>query len=415
VYQATGQLDRALEQAIRCRDAKPGDLELALRVIDLHLLRRDPAQAHLELQQLSGSTDAAVQALMARTYYMRGERELARGAALEALQSDAISLSARLSVQNTLGKLLLEDGDEGGARALFADNLERARSASLMEQATLAMVQLGLIELEQERFDEAETWYRQALEQASASGEHRLRGACLQHLGVIAERRCAYDQALSLYQDAVNTWKQAWLRTYLAWVALDLGQLYVRLGHVERGRTMAELSERMADTEPPLRVRINRALLRGRIAARECHHGEAEVWFRQAEELAQTAGEHDRILESQLDLCELRLDQGQASEVIQRLAAPWTGHGSLGLRRQLLRRLLILGRAQITLAQMVPARSVLIEALELADALPDPEAAWQSRYLLALVSRTEGREAETRRLLSRAATLEAGVRAQIPP
>ena len=458
VCQVTGQLDRALQHAERCREARPDDREAALRVINLQLLRRDLAAARAELGQIQADQpDPALLALSARVHYLAGERDQARvtarqgiallhpacrcripqhpvrdartgtpprrGArnAIELLQPE--DLLSRLSLQNTLGKLLLEDGETEGARALFSDNLERSRSASMAEEATLAMIQLGLIELEQDRFEQAELHYRQALEQAADAGEHRLRGACLQHLGVIAERRCAYGQALELYQEAVNVWKQAWLRSYLAWVAVDLGQLYLKLGQVERARAMAELSERMADADPPLRTRINRALLRGRIAARECHYAEAEVWLRQAEELATTGDEHERRLESQLELCELRLEQGLPGQALEDLAQAGSqaggehergGRTSFGTRHLHLRSLLIQGRACMALDQTARARAALAEALELSDQLPDPEAIWQSRYLLALVSRAEGREADARRLLSRAADAEARVRQQIP-
>ena len=418
VLRLAGRLDRALEYARRCLEARPDDTDAALVLVDLHLLRRDPAAARDELERIERRAGASLDkeelarllALTARACYQAGDRRAAREAATRGLALDP-AVRQRVSLQNTLGKLSLEDGETDQARALFVDNLERSRAAGLSVDAALAEIQLGLIELEGHAFDEAERRYCRALELTRAMGEHRLQGACLQHLAVIAERRGAYDLALARYQEAVTLWKQAWLRGYLAWVALDLGRLYLRLGHVERARAMAALSERMESAEVPLRGRINRALLHGCIARHECHYGEAEARFRQAEELALSGEQVERQLEAQLELAELRLEQGLPGEALALLAARVCPPAAEHLQ---LRALLLQGRALLASERFAEARGPLAEALERGDQLPDPEVAWQSRYLLSRVARQQGREAEARRLLARAATLEADLRQRVP-
>jgi transcriptional regulator with GAF, ATPase, and Fis domain/Tfp pilus assembly protein PilF len=411
LYQVTGQLDRALAHALRCRELEPDRTAATLRVVDLHLLRRDHAAAGRELEALEGSPaehEAEILALAARAHYAAGERDLALAATERGLAAPRSSVRVRLSLQNTHGHLLLERGEHDQACSLFLENLEQARAGGLREEAALAMIQLGLIGLEAGDLDLAERWYQQALEQVSSLGEHRLRGACLQHLGVVAERRCRYDEALAHYQQAVGVWKQAWLRSYLGWVAVDLGKLYHKLGHLERARAMAELSDRLAEVEPSAQLRINRATLRARIARQECRYSDAESCLDQAWKLAVETGSGEQERAVLLERADLSLEQDRPEQTLDQLGAG--GDGYTQIRTHLLR-----GRALLSLDRSAEARAELSEALEQADRLAHPETAWQAAFLLSVVAAKEQREVDSRRLLARAETLEARVRAHVPP
>jgi transcriptional regulator with GAF, ATPase, and Fis domain/tetratricopeptide (TPR) repeat protein len=426
VYEVVGQLDRALEHARRHRQEAQDDPEASLRIVHLELQRRNLSAARRELdglQQLAGEDStltARIVAEAAWAHYLAGEKEAAQQAAERGLELCACAgagaaeeqlVRARLRLQNTLGKIRLEAKQHEAAQALFLDNLALARTTDLTADAVLALIQLGLLGLEQGDFEGAERWYGEALRLAESIGEHRLRGGCLQHLGVIAERRCEYGRALDLYQEAVNVWKKAWLRSYLAWVALDLGKLYAKLGDVERATAMADLFQRLGDAEAEAAAQANLELLRGQIARLECRFQEAAERFVRAGRMSADTGGTERELTAQLELAATHLEQGRPEQALATLPAEPAVQSRPGPR---LRTVLLAGRAELELDQVARAKQLLGEALELSDEAQDLESAWQARHFLAAVAREEGRSAEAKRLLREAAAIEARIRETVP-
>jgi DNA-binding NtrC family response regulator/tetratricopeptide (TPR) repeat protein/Mrp family chromosome partitioning ATPase len=428
VYEVTGELDQALHYTELAREQDPADPEVSLRIAHLHLIRGDFAAARAELGALrqilpeQAGVDTRLRARVladsAWAQYMAGDPDSAvatatSGLSLVALQdSDAEELATvQMSLRNTLGKIDLESGRYEQCREHFLDNLSWAQTAGLPSEEVRALVQLGQTSLQTGDYDRAAEWYQQARELAEAIGDQRFLGACLQHLGVLAERRRDYRQALDLYQRAVAAWKKVGHRSYLAWVGLDLGKLYLRLGDLPRATAMADLADRMADSEPPLATRINLELLRGRIALSECRYKEATERFIRARDLASGAGQSERALRSLLDLVTLQLTQERFEEARSLLAR------EVGLPEQRslrLKALLLWARAESRTGEASAARNHLGEALELSEALQDPESAWQVRFLLSRVASEQGRHAEAGRLLREAATGERRVRATVP-
>jgi DNA-binding NtrC family response regulator/tetratricopeptide (TPR) repeat protein len=419
VYEVTGKLDRALRHAEERRAQQPDDPEWGLRIAHLHLARGDFAAARLELGKLQDTGldgELAVRVLADRAWaqYLAGENDAAVASAEESLGrcDDTENLSPiRISLKNTLGKVYLEQDRYDDARALFLANLDEARASGLPAEEVRALVQLGQTSLQLGNHDHAEDWYRQARELAAAIGEHRYLGACLQHLGVLAERRRDYGRALELYQDAVSAWKRVGHRSYLAWVGIDLGKLYLQLGDVARATAMADLADRLSDSEPPVATRVNLELLRGRIAAHECRFVEARRRFTNASELARGAGQPEREARALLDLAALALDRGQIDEAFDVLFAKLRPLNQGGLR---ISSALLQARTQIERGELDSARSLLADALEQSDLQNDGESSWQARFLLSTVARRQGRSAEARRRLKEAASLEARVRGTVP-
>jgi DNA-binding NtrC family response regulator/tetratricopeptide (TPR) repeat protein len=428
VYEVTGDLDQALHHSERAREQNPADPEVSLRIAHLHLIRGDFAAARAELgalrqllpEQAGGDTRlrARVLADSAWAQYMAGDPDSAVATAESGLtlvvQPDGCAeelATVQMSLRNTLGKIDLERGRYEQCREHFLNNLSWAQTAGLPSEEVRALVQLGQTSLQTGDYDRAAEWYQQARELAETIGDQRFLGACLQHLGVLAERRRDYRQALDLYQRAVAAWKKVGHRSYLAWVGLDLGKLYLRLGDLPRATAMADLADRMADSEPPLATRINLELLRGRIALSECRYKEATERFIRARDLASGAGQSERALRSLLDLVTLQLTQERFEEARSLLAR------EVGLPEQRslrLKALLLWARAESRTGEASAARNHLAEALELSEALQDPESAWQVRFLLSRVASDQGRNAEAGRLLREAATGERLVRATVP-
>ncbi|MCA9669346.1 MAG: sigma 54-interacting transcriptional regulator [Myxococcales bacterium] len=423
LYQLTGQLDLALEQAEKLRLDDPG-ADAALRVAKLNVLRGDVAAARAVLDELDALAEqkslcgARVLAARAEAGHLAGASEAAREAANlglelfeQTLQGSSIDEArVQLQLRNTLGLIELDADNFDAARALFLANLEQASQTGLASEEVRAMVQLGLTGMRCGEYAEAERYYLGARRLAQQVGEHRYLGVCHQHLGVLAERRRDYGRALECYQDAVNVCKKLGHRGYLAWLGLDLGKLYLDLGDVARASAMIALATRLGDREPPLAMRINLETLRGRVAASQCRYGEAEQRLERAQQLASSAGHGERATRALLYRVELLLTRGEHRAAADLLDS--SGMPASGLTR--LRALLLRGTARRHAGALEAARMDLAAALELGEALEDSEAAWEASFQLSRLARAQGRDAEAARLLSEAARGESHVRASVP-
>ena len=377
----------------------------------LATLRRD-------LLQLAGHQRAQVHALLAEATHLAGNPDEARHrvaeglAALEAAQSAEARAGARLrcELQNRALQLALEAGDALGAYQLALDNLALAKQGELVDQEVLALLQLGQLRLRHGDHRVAETRYRSALALAEESGDQRRQAICLQHLAITAERRCAYREAVLYYQRSVAVLKKLGHRSYLAWVALDLGKLYLDLGDVPRGQAMVELGERLIDPQPPATTRAALELLKGRIARSRCRFDSAEQRMLEALRIAEEAGLSTPAIRCRLELVELSLElgaAGQAARQLKRIGEPQQPS-------QLMQALLLRGRVALDWGKLGEATTYLSRARDLADSLAAEEGRWKSRYLLALVARRRRATADARRLIVEASEIEHTLRQRVP-
>ena len=423
MHEITGRVDRALQYAEMLRQQLPGDVEVELRIAHLHLLKYDHVsmrevlsglQAKPERWQDDAVLPIRIKATTAQAMYLAGATEEATAACeqgLELCQNQEQRLAVALEqdrLRNILGIILLDRGDFHRAERLFTDNLDLARAMGRQPEELKALGQLGLTAMKRDDYGRAEAWYREARTMAEAMGEHRLLGICLQHLGVLEERRRSYARALELYQRSVAVLKKTGHRSYLCWVALDLGKLYLKLGDLSRADTMMELSARLNDADPPLARQINVLLLQGKIAQQRCRYREAARSISSALELAREAGHEERLARAQLDMANLSMERGEYRPALKLLGAPPTG-GVLRVEGLLLR-----AQGELELDRPEAARVDLLEVLELNETLDDPEAAWQVRYLLSVAAEKLGRPAEQRRWIKDARSAEIASRAAVP-
>ena len=328
LYELIGDYGRALDVVGRIADRQPSPQALG-RVGHLHLLRGDLAAARTALAAAqtaaedSGDLAAHVQILadLAEAHFLAGAHEEAQRAgraALELGQDREDARRAVIAARNSLGKVYLEKGDYARAAQHFDDNLADAAAHGLLFEVSRAHINAGIAALRRGDSDDAEAHYRAGLAAAREHGDVRHRAFCLQNLGVLAQWRRDYTAALRYYQEAVSAFKRIGHRPWLAWVALDIGDLYLCLGDAERSSAMVVLADRLgADVAT---TSVIRETLRGRILLDRGDLPAARVCLAAALEAGRRIDNKDELSRTLLALARVEIVASDPEAALDRLA-----------------------------------------------------------------------------------------------
>jgi DNA-binding NtrC family response regulator/tetratricopeptide (TPR) repeat protein len=420
LHQLTGDYGRALEVVARVAGRRPGDARVLARIGHLTLMRGDFAAARVALQdarrlaEASGDRPAQVQILadLAECHFLDGQKHdaLAIGGAAVALAGDDPEAArGRMAARNSLGKVNLEHGDYQQAAQLFAQNLQEARASGLLFDVSRAHINLGICALRRGDDAAAETSYRAGLAAAREHGDVRHRAFCLQNLGVLAQWRRDYAAALHHYQDAAQAFKRLGHRPWLAWVAIDLGDLYLGLGDTERGAVMADLAERLLGDVPTAKVILDN--LRGRIALDTGDLPRARALLETALETARRIGNKDELSLNLLNLARLELADGNDAEASLRRLAEIPAPCSARVNAPLL---VAQGEARLALGNCEAARADLVAGERAYAELADDEGRVRALILGALAAEAAGDARAARQCRGLARDLDQRLRARVP-
>ncbi|MBM3215299.1 tetratricopeptide repeat protein [Candidatus Poribacteria bacterium] len=94
------------------------------------------------------------------------------------------------------------------AEAWYRKALEIFERLGLERDAADDYHQLGIIAQERQRFDQAEAWYRKALKIFERLGLERDAASDYHQLGIIAEERQRFDEAEAWYRKALETYER---------------------------------------------------------------------------------------------------------------------------------------------------------------------------------------------------------------
>ncbi len=420
-----GDYAAALENAERLRRRQP-DAAAHRRLAQLHVLRDEldlalaalDAASALAEEKSDRSELGRVRAERAEAFFLAGRHPEAKAECAAALElsgttDDVEGQDRRLQVQNTLGKVVLAEGNYQGAADLFGANLNEARKLGRAFEECRALFNLGIAQLRLGNSDQAQARYQAALKVAEAAGDHRNRAFCLQNLGVLAHWRNDYATALTYFHDAVSAFKTIGQRARLAWLALDLASVYLDLNEVDRAQAMAELAERFADTGDgalPAAVAIDREQLAGRILHRRGDLEGAAVKLESARSRAAAADDHERSVEALLHLVRLDLERGDLVAAERRL----DGVGTIASQGTRARTLLVQGELEVGRGDAQSARRVLLEAAELFHRLGELEGEWRAHLWLGRAAAARGDLPEAERRYRTAQTIDARVRERVP-
>jgi DNA-binding NtrC family response regulator/tetratricopeptide (TPR) repeat protein len=424
----TGDYGAALESAERLRRRRD-DAAARRRIAELHLLRDelDLALAALDEAGRLAAGDPVelgrVAAQRAEACFLAGRLADARAECARALDhpGSAHELDdSRLALGNTLGKVLLAEGELAAAASQFAANRDHARRLGKPFEECRALYNLGIALFRRGDASTARSHYEAALKLAEHAGDLRNRAYCLQNLGVLAHHQNDYAGALSFFHEATLAFKMLGQRARLAWLALDLASVYLDLNRLEQARAMTGLADRFAGParagappSAPAVIAIDRRILDGRILERGGRLDEAAAELEAALDEAQAKGERERASEATLHLCRVELGRGRIAEAGARLdgqvrPAELTAPGTRA------RALLVAGELALARGELLAARRHLLEAFQGFRRVDDLEGAFSAQLHLGRAADARGDRREAERRFREARALDARVRERVP-
>jgi sigma-54 specific flagellar transcriptional regulator A len=309
----------------------------------------------------------------------------------------------------TAGKVKMVNGALDEAAAHYERVLQKARAERLATLEIRSLVNLGIVHLKKGQHAKARELYTEALRAAELNQDLRHQAFCLQNLAVLAHWRRDYATALKRFHEAVRTFQYLGNKPILAWLALDLGELYLELGAVDRAQAMAQLSAELYDADRESSVALYGAMLRGRLANHEAQFLKAKHHFIKARQMARDMDRSEDEAVAVLELARLDWSLGNAKtprELLESLAEMPTV--KLTAQKTLL-------LAEIALEGGSPrSRQLLLTALQRFEEAEDPDGQWRCQALLAQKAQQDKRRADARRWRRAARKTERKLRKSVP-
>lgn len=212
----------------------------------------EAAQQHFEKARTYLGDDAPrsdraqVSLGLAELAYRRGEHERAREFAnqAQALLSDeeceeAVTEELLLDVRSIMGKVSLFRGELEDARRKFEKNASEARRQGRWGHESRAEGNLGVIAVQQRRYDDAVRRLERALEKAEMPGGAPRLKVWL-NLGIVHQRRGAFDTAMDHYRRALREAARCGDDVGYQLSAHNLATLYQDVGAFEAAQELVE-------------------------------------------------------------------------------------------------------------------------------------------------------------------------------
>jgi DNA-binding NtrC family response regulator/tetratricopeptide (TPR) repeat protein len=415
-----GDFAAALETAEQLRRRNP-DAAAHRRLAEIHVLRDEvdlAIEAFDTALRLSVEMDdelecARIHAARAEALVLAGRLDEAKAACDKVLELDPGEpemATRRLSVHQTLGKVLLATGAYHEAAAVYSSTVREARALGSAFDEIQALCNLGIAQLRLGDHAQAAARYQAALKVAESAGDHRSRAFCLQNLGVLSHWKNDYAAALAYFHEAVSAFKKIGQRARLAWLALDIASLYLDLNDIDRAEAMAVLADQFSGGSLPKAVEIGRQQIAGRLFIGRGELDAAEQHLERAEGHAEAAGDLERRAAALVELARIELARGRLDDVerrLERIERP----SAIGTRAKIEQ-----CRGELAIARGEPeaARRLLLSALELHRQSGDLEGEWRAQYWIGRAAQACSDEAEAERRFRTAFSISARVRERVP-
>ena len=237
-------------------DSSPsGRLERRIGTYLMKIGNRESAQERFSsaLERIEGRDAEAinerVRALLgiAEIHYRAGEHEDSERRALAAIEElaghenddDGDAGELILECRNILGKVALFCGDLKRARRYFERNATDAQRANRIGDEACAEVNLGVVALQQQRYQDAAQRLTRALENCEVpGGPPRL--YCWMNLGIVHQRRGHFTEALEDYRRSLREATRCGNDVARAVSAHNLATLYQDMGAFDKACHLVE-------------------------------------------------------------------------------------------------------------------------------------------------------------------------------
>ena len=253
---------------------------------------------------------------------------------------------------------------------------------------------------------------RQLCEQ---SGDLASLSISLENLAVLHHRRQAYGDAFAYYHQSTAASRRLGLHGQLTTSALNLADLYLVVGDLERARRLAEIAREYIRRGPLRFLETQSVMLDGDLARAEGDHGAAATHYARAIEQIERGEQTNQRLGYLLwNMAELHLEQEEAERaqhfIEQVLELPTPPSESLAIR-------LRLTQGGIFMAQGDTKRAIAeLEAAVLATVEnEDREAVWQARFRLARAYFQNDQSSQAQTAMARSLEVIERVAAELPP
>jgi transcriptional regulator with GAF, ATPase, and Fis domain/tetratricopeptide (TPR) repeat protein len=225
-----------------------------------------------------------------------------------------------LDLRNTLGKVHLYREAFDEAESVFSANLESARLSNDGQHQAKALINLGVVFLQQGFVNKALLQFETVKDHCTHEGDIPHLAVALENLAVLHYRRQSFKQALFFYHRSAATSRRLGRNAQFSTTILNLGDLYLTVGDVQKATRLADIARSYMERGKYRFLEPQLLTLEGDIAAhRESYEASAEFYER-AESLIRAGSlSNQRLIPLLRAESELHLDHGQLDKATQKL------------------------------------------------------------------------------------------------
>ena len=314
--------------------------------------------------------------------------------------NEGLQIARDTGDQMAQATLLLNIGVAHFNKSEFQDALTYFQQAydirsKLNQDATEALHDLALTNVQLGQYDTAVTQFVKALDASRASGDKN--GIALQSgdLGPLFAVQGRYDAALKTLQEAVNTYKQLNDRSYQMVLALaEYGRTLSAVGNEDEGRKSIEEALKLAPDAKNDAATATALVAMGDSYFYAGDFANARQQYEKALQVATKGNVKEQTVVAKLDLARLDVAQGKAQAAIPVLKKLQQDADSMGLKADSVRASIYLGEALLDGKQADAARAVLDPAVGRAEKLGLRVEQARAQYFLGAALAASGKTAE---------------------
>jgi putative nucleotidyltransferase with HDIG domain len=177
-----------------------------------------------------------------------GELEQARDTFGQALVRGGANPELRGRIERNLGIIANIQGDHDGALALYQRSLDACRAANDEQGRAIAYHNLGMVNADLQRWDQADGYFEQSLVVAESLGDVRLKGLCLLNHAEVHVARQQYERGRANAEAALAIFDQLGARSYKADAYRVIGVVYRETGRAALAESRLRASLELAVT-----------------------------------------------------------------------------------------------------------------------------------------------------------------------